>query len=116
MNLALAVSRRPLTCEECCGGVCKFRPSEIRRAREKIAIILAWGEDVSEAIGSYMAPWAGTDLGRAPEACGPTDPAEWACFVAELNRAYAAGAKTPEEVSAFLCPAGAVDDVPRKTR
>lgn len=95
---------RPLTCEECCGGVCKFRPSEVRRAQEKIAIILASHEDVSEAISSYMAPWSGQELGRAPEACGPTDPAEWAWFVAELQRAWAAGCTTAEQVAIFLCP------------
>lgn len=112
--LAMAAERRALTCEECCGGVsaCTFRPSEVRRALEKVAIILACGEDVSEAISAYMAPWAGQELGRPPKAGGPTDPAAWAWFVAEIGRAHKAGARTPEEISAFLCPGGSTE-VPR---
>lgn len=102
----------PLTCEECCGGSCRFRPSVIRKAMAMIALILASDEDVSEAMSAYMAPWQGQSVGKGQGGFGPTDPAEWAWFVAELTRAAAAGCRTPHAAARFLCPIGVFDDVP----
>lgn len=89
--------------EPCCAPVCQYNPAAIREATNMIALILAGGEDVSEAIRDHLNPHSGYELGRALGTRGPTCEAFWACYVDDIRRAWAAGKKTPEEISVFLC-------------
>ena len=106
----MMTDRRPLPMtraapkqEPCCAPVCIYNPKAIREAVAMIALILAGGEDVSEAIRDHLNPHAGYELGRALGDRGPKVEAFWACYVGDIRRAWAAGCADADAVSAYLC-------------
>ena len=102
---------RPAPARCCDPGRCLFQPRMIRYVRWMRGELDAAGEDAHEAASSAFRPRRGYDeLDRVSGVFGPRLLARWALVLVDVERAEAAGCRTDDEVSRFLCPFGIGDD------